>query len=65
MNEWLNFSLILLSRWLVIWLAKPKGIKRIKHDEKNRIGKITYDEKLLTEKKVMEKVRKICYEVKI
>jgi len=65
MNEWLNFSLILLSRWLVIWLAKPKGIKSINHDEKNRIGKITYDEKLLTEKKVMEKVRKICYEVKI
>lgn len=41
-----------------------KGIKRINHDKKRGIGKIQFDEKLLTEKKIMEKLRKIGYEVK-
>ncbi len=40
-----------------------KGIKKINYDEKSKIGEVIYDEKLLSEKQVISKLKKIGYEV--
>jgi len=41
-----------------------KGFKRIQYDKKTKITPVTYDEGLLSEEDVMNKLRKIGYMVK-
>jgi len=41
-----------------------KGIKKIEYDKRSGIGKIIYEEKLLTKKFIVEKLKKIGYMVK-
>jgi len=41
-----------------------KGIKKISYDKKTEIAEILYDEKLLSEKQVISKIKKIGYKVK-
>ena len=41
-----------------------KELKKIQYDEKTEIAMITYDEELLSEKEVVNKLRKIGYAVK-
>ncbi len=41
-----------------------KEIKKIDYDEKSGIGKIMFDEKSLSKKKIIGKLKKIGYEVK-
>lgn len=41
-----------------------KGIQKIDYDKNSGIGKITFDEKSLSKKKIIGKLKKIGYEVK-
>ncbi len=41
-----------------------KGIKKIDYDKKSGIGKIAFDARSLSKKKIVGKLKKIGYEVK-